>query len=139
MTAVAAEVAVLLAVPGQQDVPLVASLAYCAEDPYAVRASFHVGLDEPVEWAFARDILAGGAAGQRQGIGDVQVRPSGRPGMFCLELASPFGQAVFAVPSAEAGEFLRRTYQLVPEGSESVDVDAELDGLGLRSGGRGAW
>jgi hypothetical protein len=136
---VTAEVAVLLAVPGQPAIPLVASLTYSSADPYAVRACFHVGHDEPVEWFFARDLLAGGAAGVRQGIGDVRVWPSGRPGVFCVELSSPFGQAVFDVPAAEVGAFLRRTYQLVPEGSENVDVDAEIDSLGLRAGGGGAW
>jgi hypothetical protein len=137
VSAVTAQVAVLLAAPGQPGIPMVASLSYDAADPYAVRVAFHVGLDAAVEWIFARDILAGGAAGSRQGIGDVRVWPSGAGGTqasFCIGLSSPSGDAVFEAPAAEVGDFLRRAYQLVPEGSEDVDVDAGLEDL-LRTGG----
>ena len=48
---------------------------YSGSDPYAVRMAFHVGTDEPVEWIFARDLLAAGIE-SRQGEGDVQVWPS---------------------------------------------------------------
>ena len=48
---------------------------YSGKDPYAVRMAFHVGTDEPVEWIFARDLLAAGIE-SRQGEGDVQVWPS---------------------------------------------------------------
>jgi hypothetical protein len=45
-----------------------------------------------------------------------------------LSLSSPSGRALFEVPLAELVEFLSRTYNAVPTGSESdyVDVDAEL-------------
>jgi hypothetical protein len=59
-------------------VPLTGSLFYSRQDPYAVRIAFRVGLEEPVEWIFARDLLSRGIKG-RQGIGDVQVRPSPGP------------------------------------------------------------
>ena len=48
---------------------------YSGSDPYAVRMAFHVGTDEPVEWIFARDLLAAGIE-SRQGEGDVHVWPS---------------------------------------------------------------
>jgi Streptomyces sporulation and cell division protein, SsgA. len=64
-----------LVVPQQTIVPLVASLYYSGSDPYAVRMAFHVGTDEPVEWIFARDLLAAGIE-SRHGDGDVQVWPS---------------------------------------------------------------
>ena len=54
---------------------------YSGSDPYAVRMAFHVGTDEPVEWIFARDLLAAGIE-SRQGEGDVQVWPSP---MSCAE------------------------------------------------------
>ncbi len=83
------------------------SLFYSRQDPYAVRIAFHVGLEEPVEWIFARDLLSRAIQG-RQGIGDVQVRPSpgpagGEPGsVLNIELISPCGQARFATPAREA-------------------------------------
>ena len=55
---VAAELGLRLVVPEHDGVPLTASLHYRAEDPYAIRMAFHVGMDEPVEWIFARALLA---------------------------------------------------------------------------------
>src|SRR5579863_8878099 len=107
-TTISAELGLRLVVPQQTIVPLVASLFYSDSDPYAVRMAFHVGTDEPVEWIFARDLLAAGIE-SRQGEGDVHVWPS--PESFAetrdrdvtgasesggkilnIELSSPFGQ-----------------------------------------------
>src|SRR6266496_1664587 len=74
-TTISAELGLRLVVPQQTIVPLVASMYYSGTDPYAVRMAFHVGTDEPVEWIFARDLLAAGIE-SRQGEGDVQVWPS---------------------------------------------------------------
>ncbi|HEY6790164.1 MAG TPA: SsgA family sporulation/cell division regulator, partial [Trebonia sp.] len=63
-TTASAELAFRLIVPQQTVVPLVASLHYSSADPYAIRVAFHVGLDEPVEWTFARDLLANGLKGR---------------------------------------------------------------------------
>jgi hypothetical protein len=114
----------------------VASLYYSKEDPYAIRIAFHVGLDEPVEWIFARDLLSNGIE-QREGLGDVVVWPAagcadGAPGpVLNIELSSPFGQAHFEAPIKEISDFLKRTYAVIPVGEESdfVDVAAELDNL----------
>ena len=133
---VSAELGLRLVVPQQTIVPLMASLFYSREDPYAIRIAFHVGLDEPVEWIFARDLLAMGIE-DREGLGDVQVWPSagtegGEPGsVLNLELSSPFGQAHFEAPVKEVADFLRRTYQIVAVGQESdhVDVEGELTDL----------
>jgi hypothetical protein len=134
---ISAELSFRLVVPPQQTiVPLVASLHYSSEDPYAIRIAFHVGLDEPVEWIFARELLNKGMEG-REGLGDVQVWPasesaSGAPArVLNIELASPFGQAHFEAPLGEISDFLQRTYRAVPEGGEAdhVDVEAELTDL----------
>ena len=117
-------------------VPLTGSLFYSRQDPYAVRIAFHVGLEEPVEWIFARDLLSRGIEG-RQGIGGVQVRPSPGPAgrepgsVLNIELISPYGQARFATPAREVTDFARRAYQIVPDGQESghIDLDAELNAL----------
>src|SRR5271156_5154697 len=117
---VSAELGLRLVVPQQTIVPLVASLFYSGEDPYAIRIAFHVGLDEPVEWIFARDLLADGLAG-RAGLGDVQVWPSTATpdphgdevdsDVLNIELSSPFGQAHFEAPIKDISDFLRRTYR----------------------------
>lgn len=133
---VSAELGLRLVVPQQTIVPLVASLYYSSDDPYAIRIAFHVGLDEPVEWIFARDLLAAGTQ-DREGLGDVQVWPSagaegGDPGQVLnIELSSPFGQAHFEAPADEVDDFLQRTFQVVPAGSETdnVDVEGELTDL----------
>src|ERR1700740_3431312 len=74
-TTISAELGLRLVVPQQTIVPLVASLYYSGRDPYAVRMAFHVGTDEPVEWIFARDLLAAGIE-SRPGEGYVPVWPS---------------------------------------------------------------
>jgi len=133
---VSAELGLRLVVPQQTVVPLVASLFYSKEDPYAIRIAFHVGLDEPVEWIFARDLLSNGIEG-REGLGDVVVWPSsasvdGDPGaVLNIELSSPFGQAHFEAPIKEIADFLKRTYAVVPSGQEEdfVNVEAEIADL----------
>jgi hypothetical protein len=147
---ISAELGLRLVVPQQTIVPLVASMYYNDSDPYAVRMAFHVGTDEPVEWIFARDLLAAGIEA-RHGEGDVQVWPSA---VSCaeadgldvigsadvggtilnIELSSPFGQAHFEAPAQAMSAFLQRTFQIVPAGRESdfIDIETELDDL-LRS------
>lgn len=129
-----AEVGLRLVATPRTIVPLTGRLFYSRQDPYAVRIAFHAGLDEPVEWIFARDLLSRGNQG-RQGTGDVQVRPSpgpagGEPGsVLTIELTSPYGQARFETPAREVTDFPRRACQIVPDGHESghIDIDAELN------------
>jgi hypothetical protein len=108
---VAAELGLRLVVPEHDGVPLTASLHYRAEDPYAIRMAFHVGMDEPVEWIFARDVLLN------------------------ISLSSPFGQAHFEAPLPALAGFLLRTFEVIPAGREGefVNLDSELDNL-LRRG-----
>ncbi|HKR70451.1 MAG TPA: SsgA family sporulation/cell division regulator [Streptosporangiaceae bacterium] len=149
-TTISAELGIKLVVPQQTIVPLVASMYYSGSDPYAVRMAFHVGTDEPVEWIFARDLLAAGTE-SRQGEGDVRVWPSpasvAEPGdldligaadalqtrgkVLNIALSSPFGQAHFEAPAEAMSAFLQRTYQIVPAGQESryIDIETELNDL----------
>src|SRR5579875_3093150 len=129
-TTVSAELDLMLVVPQHATVPLVASLFYSGDDPYAVRMAFHVGTDEPVEWIFARDLLAHGMA-TPSGEGDVKVWPASDGESLNLVLSSPFGQAHFEVPTASMAMFLRRTYDAIPAGHEGdfFDISGELDGL----------
>jgi hypothetical protein len=129
---VSAELQLSLVVPEHGAVPLVASLDYCADDPYAIKMASHVGTDEPVEWIFARELLAAGLE-TLAGEGDVRVWPdeSGDADLLNITLSSPFGEAHFEAPLTATAEFLRRTYGIIPAGSESdfVDVDSELEEL----------
>ena len=129
---VSAELGLSLVVPEHGAVPLVASLDYCADDPYAIKMSFHVGTDEPVEWIFARELLASGIE-RPAGEGDVKVWPEDFDGADILNIAleSPFGEAHFEAPLSATAEFLRSTYGIIPAGTEGdfIDVDSELDEL----------
>jgi hypothetical protein len=143
-TTVSAELGLRLIAPDRTTVPLLASLEYAAGDPYAIRVAFHVGNREPVEWIFARELLTAGIV-RKVGDGDVQVWPTAtelqvwsateRERTLNIALASPFGRALFEAPLAPLADFLHRTYELVPAGSESdfIDLDAELDDLLWRS------
>jgi hypothetical protein len=139
-TMVSAELGLRLVAAEQTIVPLVASLHYSACDPYAIRMAFHVGAEEPVEWIFARDLLADGLL-TPEGDGDVRVWPSAPMGspdqerdgrsVLNIELSSPFGEALFEAPSEAIASFLDRTFRVVPMGKESdvIDIDGELNGL----------
>jgi hypothetical protein len=131
-TTVSAELGLMLVVPQHTTVPLVASLFYSGDDPYAVRMAFHVGTDEPVEWIFARDLLAAGMT-EPAGEGDVRAWPSSADGeeVLNLVLSSPFGQAHFEAPMTAMAEFLHRTCDAIPAGHEGdfIDIGGELDSL----------
>jgi hypothetical protein len=126
---VSAEVGLRLVVPDRTTVPLLATLEYAADDPYAIRVAFHVGDDDPVEWIFARELLTVGVV-RRVGDGDVQVWPADESALN-LSLSSPFGTAHFEAPLAPLTDFLNRTYEIVAAGRESdfIDIEAELDDL----------
>lgn len=129
---VAAELGLRLVVPDHGGVPLTASLYYRGDDPYAIRIAFHVGMDDPVEWIFARDLLAVGLH-HHSGEGDVQVWPStgAHRDVLNISLSSPFGQALFEAPRAALTGFLLRTFDVVPGGREGefIDIDGELHDL----------
>lgn len=129
---VATELRLRLVVPEHGGVPLMASLRYRGDDPYAIRMSFHVGMDDPVEWLFARDLLAVGMR-TRAGEGDVRVWPGPADGQDVLNIAlsSPFGRAHFQASLAALSAFLTRTFEVVPLGREAdfIDIEGELRDL----------
>jgi hypothetical protein len=129
---VSSELGLSLVVPGHGTVPLLASLYYSAEDPYAIRMAFHVGTDEPVEWIFARELLAAGLDAPA-GEGDVRVWPAddGGEGILNIALSSPSGRAHFEAPITATAKFVARTFGVIAAGPESdfVDLDGELDVL----------
>lgn len=126
-TSVSTELALWLVAPGPKAVPLVANLHYTATDPYAIRMAFNVGVDEPVEWIFGRELLAAGAT-DAVGKGDIQIWPADEE-TLSIALCSPHGSALFEAPLVDFIEFLQRTYEIAAPGREPefMDIDAELD------------
>ena len=108
-----------------------ASLRYDRDDPYAVHLSFltPAGRD-PIEWIFARSLASDGLTGPA-GEGDVRIwpAPDDLAGPVYVELRSPSGRALLAVPRPVLAEFVDRCHEVVPRGDEAdyVDLDAELD------------
>jgi hypothetical protein len=143
-TTVSTELDFMLVGPEDMLVPLIASVYYSRNDPYAVRVAFHNGTGHPIEWAFARDLLAAGLT-KRGGVGDVRLWPSSGIGpggtdgedaeagcdILNIEMSSPDGHAHVQAPAPAMARFLARTYRIVPAGEElsGVDVDAELHAL----------
>jgi hypothetical protein len=129
-----------LVTPRSEPVPVNVALAYSSQDPYAVQASFVTGDDQsPVEWVFGRDLLADGLFNE-SGDGDVRVRPHrAHANRVELELTSPSGYALFVTNATRLAEFLDRTFELVPPGTEYawLDLDSALTHL-LSKDARGA-
>src|ERR1700731_3657013 len=95
-TAVSADLGLGLVGPEYTIVPLMASLYYSCADPYAVKMAFHVGTDEPVEWALARDLLAA-ALHASQGIGDVRAWPSAASADPAAAVGAAAGQKILNI------------------------------------------
>ncbi len=127
-------VTVHVSVPEEPPTPLPAELHYDPADPYAVRLCLGAPSAGPVEWVFARSLLAEGLCGPA-GTGDVLVAPlpRGRPRTVRVVLRSPTGTALIDIAASAVAAFLRRTDALVPPGTEGLHIDidralAELTG-----------
>ena len=119
-------------------VPLTAEWSYTREDPYAVTMSLDTGADQPVRWTFARDLLAAALLAPA-GMGDVQAWPAAESAaaeagaetggkVLNILLGSPDRCARFETGAAGIEAFLARTFELVPAGQESgnLNIDAGL-------------
>lgn len=109
------------------------TFSYDDTDPLAV--AVHFGVDRKrssIDWGFARDLLADGLA-RSVGLQDVFCWTVGD--WFHIGLSSPDGKAVFRMPAEQIRAFLAAAERLVPYGTESSTVDAELDAL-LKDGAR---
>ncbi|EST28387.1 hypothetical protein N566_22820 [Streptomycetaceae bacterium MP113-05] len=136
--AVEREVEFWLAMSPESGIAVPALLSYRVRDPLAVHFTFHVGADAPVEWSFARDLLAEGLHGPC-GHGDVRLWPSGMGGdrpVLNLALASMDGDALLTAPAEDVRSWLRATERLVAFGGEPVasSLDAELAAVLSASG-----
>ncbi|MBT2389674.1 SsgA family sporulation/cell division regulator [Streptomyces sp. ISL-1] len=104
-------------------------LTYRTDDPYAVHIAFHIGCDNPVKWAFARELLVEGVF-RPSGDADVRIWPTKVEGrsVVMMALSSPDGEALLEASAAVMSGWLERTLRVVPPGSESEQVDID-DGL----------
>jgi hypothetical protein len=110
-------------------------LEYAAGDPYAVVAVFRAG-PAPIRWVFARELLADGLFAP-VGDGDVHVWPcldNQGQAVVLIELNSPHGEALLQAASRDVSEFLQRTIELVPRGTEDMRLDLDHTVLRLLSG-----
>lgn len=101
-------------------------LEYTAADPYAVAAVFRAG-PSPIRWVFARELLAEGLFAP-VGDGDVHVWPcldNHGQAVVLIELNSPHGEALLQAASRDVSEFLQRTFELVPRGTEDMQLDLD--------------
>jgi hypothetical protein len=123
---------VLAAVADDPPIPLPAELRYTATDPYAVCPSLGAPAAAPVEWVFARSLLAEGLR-RPTGSGDVVVIPRHRchPDAVRVLLRTRHGAAVLDVAADDVSVFLRRADALVSPGTEHryIDLDRVVEQL----------
>ena len=112
-------------------VPMPCTLNFTLADPYAVSATFR-SARASVTWVFARELLASGVL-RESGEGDIHITPLKRTSgdVVRIELRSPDGRAVMEGPRFLLDDFLRSTYDLLPNGLEwsYLNLDAALEQL----------
>ncbi|HZG03895.1 MAG TPA: SsgA family sporulation/cell division regulator [Streptomyces sp.] len=115
----------LVTVPSvTREIPV--ALRYDRHDPFAVRIVFppDVSLDgHEVTWVFSRELLEDGLH-SAVGHGDVHIRPDGTE-RTVVELRAPEGVAVIEFGTGGLRRFLRGTYELVPGGTEHLELDLD--------------
>jgi hypothetical protein len=112
----------LMATP--HGVPVQSTTIWDDESPLEVKLLFNVGLDEPVEWVFARDLFLDAIQKNRAGEADVQCEV--HDDTLTLRINSPFGEAQFMIEASIVGQFLATTYGKVPKGEENYDLDQTI-------------
>lgn len=126
---ITAEITLNLVIGHEYGVPVPANFSYSAHDPLSVTAEFHAA-GSTVQWVFARDLLHSGTMSP-VGDGDVTCWPATVSGKktICIALRSPSGQALLEAPAEQIDAFLQRSFDAVPEGTESahLDIDAVID------------
>lgn len=113
-----------------QDHDLAAEFGFDPADPWAVAMT----IDTPtgaVRWTFARELLMEGQF-EPVGDGDVHVWPCLSPSgeaVVIVELDSPAGATLLQFPTRAIRDFVAASIAVVPQGGETVDVDAWIDQL----------
>lgn len=123
----AVQIATLAEVPEQS---LSATFRYDPADPWAITMTVESS-EGPVVWTFARELLVEGQY-EPTGDGDVHIWPCLSPSgeaVVIIELDAPDGESLLQFPGRDVRSFVGRSLELVPAGTESVDVDAWLTHL----------
>jgi hypothetical protein len=113
-------------------------LLWRADDPLAVELLLTAEPDHPAlprgRWVVLRDFLRYGLE-EPTGDGEVRIRPDELRDRVWFQLARPGRAASVSLPRALAREFLRRTDEHVPSGTErsTEAIDALLERLLGRS------
>ena len=109
-------------------VAVAARLRYHPTEPYTVYLDNHIDLDDPITWAFARELLATGV-NEWAGMGDVSVFPGAGedPETLFISLLGDRGEVVLRARASHVRRFLAWTERLVPFGEEGRHLD--LDGV----------
>jgi hypothetical protein len=110
-----------------QPIEILGDFVFDPADPYAVHLVIGRGDDPAVTWTFARELLAEGVY-DPCGNGDVVVWPClGTHGeaVVIIELRSPSGMAMLQTPSRAVQRFVAETYEVVPTGSESDQINLD--------------
>jgi hypothetical protein len=119
------QVAALLAAAGSDAVtPVTTRWTYDESEPFAITVAFATERGRWVEWVFARDLLIDGLT-EPAGEGDFRVSPDADPDLYVLEIFAPGGSAAFTLEREDTEDFLARTLELVPAGTESTRFDID--------------
>ncbi|MFE9467508.1 SsgA family sporulation/cell division regulator [Streptomyces virginiae] len=112
--------------------PLFVRFSYSADNPYAVQADFFDGLAVLASWQFDRQMLAEGVR-RPVGEGDVTFRPHRGPGGAEIRIGlrnhgdGREGHAVLCADVGALKAFLDRSYAVVGDGEEFLDLDKLLE------------
>ncbi|MER6120662.1 SsgA family sporulation/cell division regulator [Streptomyces sp. NPDC001743] len=98
---------------------------YDTSDPLAVTLVLGADSERSVRWIFCRQLLADGLTA-RVGEGEVVLWPlldgEGEPATFCARVGGA-RTALLEIPARPVGQWLARTYAMVPRGTELDGVD----------------
>lgn len=102
-----------------------ASFHYDVRQPFTVGLVLDSATDGPVGWQLSRELLYSGTR-VLSGIGDVRIWPTSTPGgagTVRLRLGPSHAFALFEADRAGLRTWIRRTFDLVPAGTESRHID----------------
>lgn len=124
---VVSDMTLRLVVDSDHGMPIACRLTYSPHEPLTVTATFRAS-DMDVKWVFARDLLELGLHGPA-GEGDVCVWPAVATAgsVVCISLHAQSGHALLEADTPDIEDFLKRSFDMVPQGSEGDFLD--LDGL----------
>lgn len=109
----------------QNDVVVDCSWVYSPEtDPYAYTLTFGAGRQDATSWLIGRDLFVEGLE-NTSGEGDAKFYTIGSTSV--LLLTAPSGSASLSFNSKEVREFVEKTLEAVPRGTEGDLVDWEKE------------